>query len=104
MENHPHAEQLQQELIREVERSMPKYCVFADLQFSWLVGPASPRLIFSWFGKYLKEHYEQVGVIELYDNTWLSYWDAYATKHVSASDAAIVVYRRKTDHAGNPLR
>jgi hypothetical protein len=43
----------------------------------------------------MKEHYERVGVIELYDTASLSYWDADATKHVPGSDATIIVYRRK---------
>ena len=84
------------ELIREIEQSRPKYCVFADVQFSWLMNPSSPRLIFDWFDTYVKEHYERVGVIELYDNTSLVYWDVdAAARHTSGSDVNIFVFKRK---------
>lgn len=96
MEDQPHAERMQLELIREIELSRPKYCVFADVRFSWLVGPFSPRLIFDWFDRYVKEQYEPVGVIELYDNTSLFFWDADARKHPPRSDANIIVYKRKS--------
>jgi Dolichyl-phosphate-mannose-protein mannosyltransferase len=96
MEDQPHAERMQQELIREIERSRPKYCVFVDLQFSWLVRPSSPRLIFDWFEKYARDHYEQVGVIDLFDSASFFHWDADAAKRSAIADAGIVVYRRKS--------
>jgi hypothetical protein len=96
MEDQPHAERMQLELIREIEQSRPKYCVFADVRFSWLLNPSSPNLIFDWFGKYVKEQYERVGVIELYDTTSLFYWDAAAAaRQTSGTDATIFVFKRK---------
>ncbi|RII25018.1 MAG: hypothetical protein CXR31_15315 [Geobacter sp.] len=96
MEDQPHAERMQLELIRELEQSKPKYCVFTKIQFSWLVGPSSPRIIFDWFEKYAKEHYDQVGVIELHDSETRYFWDAEAARHTSGSGPHLAVYKRKS--------
>jgi hypothetical protein len=96
MEDQPHAAQMQQELIREIEQSKPKYCVFTKNQFSWLVGPSSPRIIFDWLEPYVKKHYEQVGVIELYHSEILYFWDADASQHTPGSESCLVVYKRKS--------
>ena len=96
MEDQPHAERMQKELIREIERSKPKYCVFARIQFSWLENPSSPQIIFNWFESYAKEQYEQVGVIELYDSDTLYFWDADAAHHTPGSNSHLVVYKRKS--------
>jgi hypothetical protein len=96
MEDQPHAERMQQELIREIEQSKPKYCVFSKIQFSWLVGPSSPRIIFDWFEPYVKEQYEQVGFIELYNSETLYFWDAAAAQHAPGTESYLVVYKRKS--------
>ncbi|GFE57827.1 glycosyltransferase family 39 protein [Geobacter sp. AOG1] len=96
MEDQPHAERMQQELIREIEQSKPIYCVFTKNRFSWLGSPSSPRLIFSWFEPYAQEHYEQVGVIELYDSETRYFWDADAAQHTPGSESYLVVYKRKS--------
>ena len=96
MEDQPHAERMQKELIREIELSKPKYCVFARINFSWLENPSSPRIIFDWFESYAKNQYEQVGVIELYDSETLYFWDADAAHRTPGSNSHLVVYKRKS--------
>ena len=95
MEDQPHAERMQRELIQEIERSQPKYCIFTNMQFSWLRGPASPSIIFDWFEAYAKEHYEMVGIIDLYSDTSLFIWDSDAARYTPGSDSYLVVYKRK---------
>ena len=96
MENHPYAETMQLELIRQIESARPKYCVYNNMRFSWLQGPNSPPALFNWMEKYLKEHYEQVGVVEVYDNASQCLWDADAVKYVPRTDAHLIVYKRKS--------
>jgi hypothetical protein len=96
MEDQPHAERMQRELIREIELANPKYCVFTKIAFSWLEGPSSPRIIFDWFEPYVEEHYEKVGVIELNDSASLYFWDTDAAKHAPGSESYLVVYKRKS--------
>src|SRR6185369_9064531 len=74
MEDQPFAEQMQQEMIRQIEQSRPKYCVLVNMQFSWLVGPNSRRTVLDWMDSYLKENYLQAGVTEVYDNASNSLW------------------------------
>jgi 4-amino-4-deoxy-L-arabinose transferase-like glycosyltransferase len=96
MENHPYALQMQQEMIRQVESSRPKYCVYNNMQFSWLRTPNSPRALSDWMEGYLNQYYEQVGVIEVYDNGSQCFWDADAVQRVPRTDAHLIVYRRKS--------
>lgn len=96
MEDQPHAVRMQLELIREIELSKPKYCVFTKIQFSWLVRPSSSRIIFNWFEPYAKEHYDKVGVIELYNTETQYFWDANAAQHTPGTESYLVVYKRKS--------
>jgi len=87
---------MQREAIREIEASQPKYCVFANIQFSWLSGPTSPRLIFDWFETFAKDHYERVGIIDISNETPIYKWEAEAVKSIPGSDSYLVVYKRKS--------
>jgi len=95
MEDQPHAERMQRELISQVEAARPKYCVYTRMQFSWLVGPASPPVLLDWLDNYLKKNYVQVGVIEVYDNESQLFWDADALRHIPRPDSNLIVYRLK---------
>ena len=96
MENQPHAERMQMEAIREIEASRPMYCVFANIQFSWLTGPTSPRIIFDWFETYAKDHYERVGIIDIGSDTPVVMWEANAARFAPGSDSYLVVYKRRS--------
>ena len=65
MEPHPHAGQLQDQVIREIEAARPLFAVFVDVPTSWLARPTSDRRIQRWMSSYLPAHYETVGVIEI---------------------------------------
>jgi hypothetical protein len=96
MENQSHAERMQMEAIREIEASRPTYCVFANIQFSWLMGPSSPRIIFDWFETYAKDQYERVGIIDISNDTPIYMWEANAATYTPGSDSYLVVYKRKS--------
>jgi hypothetical protein len=95
MEDQPQAERMQHELIREIEQSQPKYCIFNTMPFSWLRGPASPTIIFDWFEAYRKKYYEPVGIIDLYNNAPLFFWELDVARYSPTSDSYLIVYRRK---------
>lgn len=63
MENHDFALQMQQEMIRQIESARPAFLVFVKNPASWIRRPDSHRLMFEWFGRYSREHYEIVGLI-----------------------------------------
>jgi len=95
MEDQPHAEEMQRELIRDIEQSRPKYCVFANMQFSWLRGPYSPDVIFEWFDAYVEKYYERVGIVDLYDDTSRFVWEPGVAHYAPGGDAHLVIYKRK---------
>jgi hypothetical protein len=64
MEEQPLALQMQEEMIREIEAKQPKYIVFANVRFSWLVHPKGEFKIFNWISQYLPANYEVVGLFE----------------------------------------
>jgi hypothetical protein len=64
MEEQPLAPRMQQEMIDEIEAKKPKYIVFANARFSWLVHPKAPTKIFEWAMRYLPVNYDIVGLLE----------------------------------------
>jgi hypothetical protein len=52
MEEHPYALKLQEQMIREIERSHPEYLIYVDDGFSWLTRDGSEQRIFEWWKEY----------------------------------------------------
>ena len=65
MEAHKYARQMQQEMIREIERARPKYLISVGIYTSWLGRPESDRLIFKWANEYTVENYAVVGLVNI---------------------------------------
>ncbi|MBI3091634.1 MAG: glycosyltransferase family 39 protein [Candidatus Tectomicrobia bacterium] len=63
MQDYPFARRMQEEMIREIEAAAPRYIVFVKVWTSWLVRERSPKRIFAWLVRYLREHYVKVGVV-----------------------------------------
>jgi hypothetical protein len=97
MENQPHAEQMQMQMIHEVERAKPKYIVTVNVASSWLVQSFSKQTIINWGKSYLKDRYDTVGVIEVDDSGMSHYlWDDQVAGHSPIAGSSIIVYKRKT--------
>lgn len=73
MEQQPFALEMQENLIREIENSKPKYLLFVRIDLSWLQKVDSHTLIYDWFKGY-KENYHRVGMVEIYNRTSLYSW------------------------------
>lgn len=96
MENQPHAERMQQEMIREIEHAGPKYVVTVNVAMSWLTQPFSRRMIIDWGKKYVATGYEPVGIIEIADSGVSTYrWDGQAAGYTPVAGSSITVYKRK---------
>jgi 4-amino-4-deoxy-L-arabinose transferase-like glycosyltransferase len=65
MENQPFASDMQLKLINDVESKMPRYIVYANVYFSWLRRPDSPKHLDQWLPPFLEKNYRRVGLIEL---------------------------------------
>src|SRR5262249_1955559 len=57
MEAQKYAGQMQQEMIREIERARPKFLIFVVMPDSWLQRPGSEQLIFNWATEYAAQNY-----------------------------------------------
>ena len=79
----------QKEFISDVEKAAPKYLVFFAHPISWMVNPKSENLIFPWFDKFSREHYEMIGFADIYGTS---------TRYVWKPDPAIQTDPPKSDY------
>ena len=93
MEAHPYAVKMQEEMIREIEKTAPEFIVFVNVKTSWAMRPNSSRTIFEWFNSYIR-NYKCVGVIDILSATHTYYaWDEQAN-YIPRSSAWLKVYRK----------
>jgi hypothetical protein len=65
MEPQKYAQQMQEEMIREIERARPKYLISVVMFYSWLWRPGSERLIFTWANEYTAQNYAAAGLVNI---------------------------------------
>lgn len=97
MEPQPFARRMQDEMIREIEAARPAYVVFVNTTHSWLARQDSDLAIVDWANRFLREHYQVAGIVEIPDDggPGVYYWDdALRTYHPRFKDR-LLVYRRK---------
>ncbi len=94
MENQPHAEMMQRDMIGEIEATKPLYLVMVRVRTSWLVNDNSPKELLTWAKEYVEEHYQPVGIADIYPNTTNYLWDGKAAGYEPRSDCFIIVWRR----------
>jgi hypothetical protein len=96
MESHRYAADAQEDMIREVEASRPEFVVMVGVPPSWMVKPASSRLIFHWADEYISRFYTQVGVVDMLRVGPPRYvWGADAAGYSPENPAFLIVYRRR---------
>jgi hypothetical protein len=64
MEPQPFARQMQEDMIRQIERNPPQFLVFVSIPTSWLRKPDSSLLLLDWAGGYVQKNMRQVGLIQ----------------------------------------
>lgn len=90
------ARQMQMEMAKEIESTKPKYLIFVAMPFSWLQDPESEKLIFDWYDKYVPEHYEKVGVVDIVAPYHTQYcWDDEAKHYMPKGKNYVFVLKRK---------
>ncbi len=65
MEPQKFALAMQEEMIREIEKSNPAYVVFVRVNHSWLAHDNSIFLIMDWFEKYRGQHLDLFGLVDI---------------------------------------
>jgi hypothetical protein len=95
MEKHRYARTMQQEMIKEIERSRPEYIIYAKIPFSWLRREESEMLLLQWFETY-RRNYTITGIAEIVSPRETKYlWDDQA-KNYRPQTNAIYVLRRNS--------
>ena len=97
MENHPYAGSMQAQMIREIEASKPKYVVVVNVFESWMVQAASVKSVLEWLEQYVRNQYDQVGVVDILDgNTTHYFWADKAKGYAPVSGTYMTVHKRKS--------
>ncbi len=94
MEPQPYAHQMQQEMIREIETSRPKFLVLVVVNKSWLAGRESDQTVFRWADSYCDANYEEVGLVNISDRG-TDYYFSGRPSNVTPTAEHILIYRRK---------
>lgn len=96
MDEREYALGMQEEMIRRIEGSRPKFLVVVNNPYSWLPRPESEDLIFRWFVAYYDRHFRTVGVVDLISPELIEYrWDEEAADYTPLSSNYVWVGRRK---------
>ena len=94
MEPQKYARQMQEEMIREIERANPKYLVSVAMNDSWLQRPGSDPLIFTWANEYIAKNYVPAGFVNI-TSTETEYYFGDVPTTVETLKDYILIYRRK---------
>jgi 4-amino-4-deoxy-L-arabinose transferase-like glycosyltransferase len=65
MEPQKYAQQMQEEMIREIEAARPKYLISVAIVYSWLRRPDSAGSIFNWANEYMAQNYTAAGFVNI---------------------------------------
>ena len=91
-----HADEMKQEMFREVEAAAPEFVVDVHEQFSWSVGfSPEPQRIHEWLEKYLESgNYRRVAVAENVKGQIIYRWDSDAAGYSPTAEYYVYVYQR----------
>ena len=95
MEPQKYANQMQQEMIREIERARPKFLISVVMPDSWLERPESERLIFNWANQYTAQNYTVAGFVNMVSPDKTDYYFDNVPQSVPQLGKYILIYQRK---------
>lgn len=96
MDDQKYAVQMQNQLIQEIESSMPKYIVFVSMDTSWRHSRHKGEIIINWYPNFLKDNYKLVGVADSYARDKTDYiWGEEALEYKIKSENIVWIYEKK---------
>jgi hypothetical protein len=95
MENQKYALQMQAQMISEIEANRPETLVFVNLFSSWDPNVHTQQFIYSWARRYIQEHYEIEGVVDIPMTNTNYRWGSQAKYYSPKPYAAILIFNRK---------
>jgi hypothetical protein len=96
MEPQKYASQMQSEMIREIERTHPKYLIFVGMNDSWLKRPGSEQLIFTWAHDYIPQNYSITGLIDLSATDHTHYYFSDIPRPLPPLENYVLICERKS--------
>jgi len=96
MEPQKYASQMQQEMIRDIERAHPKFLISVVMPDSWLQRPESERLIFTWANEYTAQNYTVAGFVNMVAPDKTDYYFGDVPQSVPQLGKYILIYQRKS--------
>jgi len=96
MEPQKYATQMQQEMIRDIERAHPKFLISVVMPDSWLQRPESERLIFNWANEYTAQNYTVAGFVNMVAPNKTDYYFDNVPPSVPQLGKYILIYQRKS--------
>src|SRR5882757_959894 len=96
METQKYASQMQQEMIREMERAHPRFLMAVVRGDSWLQRPESERLIFTWANEYAAQNYTVAGFVNMVAPDKTDYYFDNVPQSVPQLGRYILIYQRKS--------
>src|SRR6266511_1760332 len=96
MEPQKYASQMQQEMIRDIERAHPKFLISVVMPDSWLQRPESERSIFTWANEYTVQNYTVAGLLKMVAQEKTDYYFGDVPKSVPQLGKYILIYQRKS--------
>jgi hypothetical protein len=95
MERHEYSLLMQEEMIREVMSSKPKFIVVVKIDTSWLMRPDSEKYIFGWLSEYIRTDYTLVGIADIIsDETTVYRWDGNAEDYAIQSPYHVLIFEK----------
>jgi 4-amino-4-deoxy-L-arabinose transferase-like glycosyltransferase len=96
MEPQKYASQMQQEMIRDIERDHPKFLIFVVMPDSWLQRPESDQSIFTWAKEYAAQNYTVAGFVNMVAPDKTDYYFDGVPQSVPQLGKYILIYKRKS--------
>jgi hypothetical protein len=96
MEPQEYASQMQQEMIRDIERAHPKFLISVVMPDSWLQRTESERLIFTWANEYTAQNYTVAGFVNMVAPHKTDYYFGNVPQSVPQLGKYILIYQRKS--------
>jgi len=96
MESQKYASQMQQEMIRDIERARPKFLISVVMPDSWLQRPESERSIFTWANEYAAQNYTVAAFVNMVAPGKTDYYFDNVPQTVPQLGRYILIYQRKS--------
>ena len=96
VENQKYALRMQEQMISEIEAARPEILVFVNLYGSWAPHPDYQNLIYIWARKYIQDHYDLTGIVDIPMAKGNYRWGDDAKSFKPRANSAVFVFKRIT--------